>query len=91
MLWAACASATAGNHSYKGRSDIEAEKNGHRYVIELKVAEGKGASEKAAESAMRQVHEKGYADKCAGKGVTIIGIAVDKEARRVGASKIERR
>jgi hypothetical protein len=91
MLWAACANTTAENHSYKGRSDIEAEKNGHRYVIELKVAEGKDASEKAAESAMRQIHEKGYADKYAGEDVTIIGIAVNKEARCVGASKIERR
>jgi hypothetical protein len=90
MLWAACARTTAENHSYKGRSDIEAEKNGHRYVIELKVAEGKDASDKAAETAMRQIHEKGYADKYA-EDVTIIGIAVDRETRRIGASKMERR
>jgi hypothetical protein len=88
MLWSACAHTTAENHSYKGRSDIEAEKNGNRYVIELKVAEGKDASEKAAETAMRQIHEKGYADKYAGQGVTLIGIAVDRETRRIGASEI---
>jgi predicted RecB family endonuclease len=91
MLWASRANTTAENHSYKGRSDIEAEKNGHRYVIELKAAEGTHAAEHAAETAMRQIHEKGYADKYAGKEVTLVGIGIDKEARRVGAYKIERR
>jgi hypothetical protein len=90
MLWASRAHTTAENHSYKGRSDIEASKNGHHYVIELKIADGTSASEKAAEAAIRQIHEKGYADKYAGTDVTIIGIAVDKKARRVGASKIEK-
>jgi hypothetical protein len=90
MLWASCTHTTAENHSYKGRSDIEAAKNGHHYVIELKIAYGTSASEKAAETAIRQIHEKGYADKYAGKDVTVIGIAVDKEARRIGAFKIEK-
>jgi hypothetical protein len=91
MLWASRANTTAENHSYRGRSDIEAEKNGHRYVIELKAAEGTCASEKAAESAMRQIYEKGYADKYAGKEVTLVGIGVDRVSRRVGAYKIEKR
>jgi hypothetical protein len=90
MLWASCTHTTAENHSYKGRSDIEAAKNGHHYVIELKIADGTSASEKAAETAIRQIREKGYADKYAGKDVAVIGIAVDKEARRVGASEIEK-
>jgi hypothetical protein len=93
MLWSSRVNTTAENHSYKGRSDIEAEKNGHCYVIELKVAEGKEASEKAAEAAMRQIHEKGYADKYAQnakKDVTLLGLAVDKHARRVGRAIIER-
>ncbi|MDR1622040.1 MAG: PD-(D/E)XK nuclease domain-containing protein, partial [Synergistaceae bacterium] len=67
--------------------------NGHHYVIELKVAEGKEASEKAAEAAMRQIREKGYADKHApknGKNVTLLGLAVDKKARQIGQAKIER-
>jgi hypothetical protein len=89
MLWASCAQTTAENHSYKGRSDIEAEKNGHRYVIELKVAEGKEAAEKAAQAALRQIHEKGYADKYAGEDVTLLGLGVDRRARRVGKAEIE--
>jgi hypothetical protein len=90
MLWASCARTAAENHSYKGRSDIEAEKNGQRYVIELKIADGASASEKAAEAAILQIHEKGYADKYAGTCATLIGLGVDRVSRRVGASKIER-
>jgi hypothetical protein len=81
---------SAENHSYWGRSDIEAEKNGHRYVIELKVAEGKEAAEKAADSAMRQIRGKGYADKYIGGDVTLMALAVDRTARRVAAHRTEK-
>jgi hypothetical protein len=94
LIWASQANTTAENHSYWGRSDIEAEKNGYRYVVELKVADGKEAAESAAEEAMRQIREKGYADKYAAapQGVTtLIGMAVDRSARRVGGCRIERR
>ncbi|MDR0764488.1 MAG: ATP-binding protein [Synergistaceae bacterium] len=93
MLWSSRVNTTAENHGYKGRSDIEAEKNGYCYVIELKAADGKEASEKAAEAAMRQIREKGYADKHAQnaqKNVTLLGLAVDKKARRVERAVIER-
>ncbi|MDR0653071.1 MAG: ATP-binding protein [Synergistaceae bacterium] len=91
MLWSSCIHTTAENHSYKGRSDIEAEHNGRCYVIELKIAEGNEAAQKAAEAAICQIHKKGYTDKYIGKDVTIVGIAVDRVSRRVGASKIETR
>jgi hypothetical protein len=100
LIWASQVNTTAENHSYRGRSDIEAEKNGHRYVVELKVADGKEAAEKAADDAMMQIREKGYADKYAETGVTqgsttrgsttLIGLAVDRTARRVGACRIEK-
>ena len=89
LLWASLTNTTAENHSYWGRSDIEAEKNGHRYVIELKVAEGKEAAGKAAEEAMRQIREKGYADRYAKSGAVLIGLAVDRSARRVAEYRIE--
>jgi hypothetical protein len=89
MLWSSCTYTTAENHSYRGRSDIEAEKNGHRYVIELKIADGKEASEKAAEEAIRQIHKKGYADRYAGQNAVLLGLGVDREARRVGKARIE--
>jgi len=90
LIWASRVNTTAENHSYWGRSDIEAEKNGHRYVIELKVAEGEEAAKKAAGEAMRQIREKGYADKYANVGATLVALAVNREKRRVAGYVIER-
>ena len=70
----------------------EAEKNGYHYVIELKVADGKEAAERATDEAMRQIREKGYADKYAkdvGQGATLIAMAVDRTKRRVAGWRIE--
>jgi hypothetical protein len=102
LIWSSHVNTTAENHSYWGRSDIEAEKNGHRYVVELKVAEGKEAAEKAADEAILQIREKGYADKYADhdlpatyatqstQSIALIGIAVDQTRRRVGGYRIEK-
>ena len=90
LLWSSRVRTIAEAHGYWGRSDIEAEKNGHRYVVELKVAEGKEAAEKAADEAMNQIRRKGYADKYATEGATLIALAVDRERRRVGGYRIEK-
>jgi hypothetical protein len=90
LLWASRVNTVAENHSYWGRSDIEAEKNGRRYVIELKVATGGEAAKKAAGEAMRQIREKGYADKHAITGAILIAVAVDRERRRVAEYVIEK-
>ena len=93
LIWASRVNTTAENHSYWGRSDIEAEKNGYHYVIELKVAEGEEAVKKAAGDAIRQIKEKGYADKYTkntNKGVTLIALAVDREKRCVTEYVIEK-
>ena len=90
LLWASRVNTLAENHSYCGRSDVEAEKDGRRYVIELKTADGEEAAKKAAGEAMRQIREKGYADKYAHTGATLIALAVDKEKRRVAEYMIEK-
>jgi hypothetical protein len=89
LLWSSRVRTTAENHSYRGRSDIEAEKNGRHYVAELKVADGQDAAEKAADAAMRQIREKGYADKYSMTGAILITLAVDKGRRCVAAYRIE--
>ncbi|MDR1649546.1 MAG: ATP-binding protein [Synergistaceae bacterium] len=91
LLWSSRIRTNAENHSYWGRSDIEAEKNGYRYVIEMKVADGPKAAAKAAGDAIRQIREKKYADKYAGTGksVTLIGLAADRTERRVTEYRIE--
>ena len=86
MLWSSGVTTLAENHSYRGRSDIEVLHRGHVYVVELKVADGADASIQAAEDAISQIHAKGYADKH--RGARLIGLAVDRTARQVGAYKI---
>jgi hypothetical protein len=88
MLWASGIHTVAENHSYWGRSDIEAEINGIRYVIELKAAEGTEASERAAEEGMRQIRTKGYADKY--EHAVLVSLSVDRITRSLGASRFER-
>ena len=83
MLWSSGVTTLAENHSYRGRSDIEVLHRGHVYVVELKVADGAEASARASDDAMEQIRAKGYADKH--PGARLIGIAVDRTARQVGA------
>ena len=90
LLWSSRVNTIAENHSYWGRSDIEAEKNGYHFVIELKVTECEEAAKASAGEAMRQIREKGYADKYAETGVVMIALAVDGEKRRVAEYVIER-
>jgi hypothetical protein len=89
LLWSSRIRTKAENHSYLGRSDIEAEKNGYNYVIEMKVADGKEASEKATDEAMKQILKKGYADKYALSGATLIALVVDSKNRCVGGWKTQ--
>ena len=86
MLWASGVTTLAENHSYRGRSDIEVLHRGFVYVVELKVADGAEASERAADEAIAQIYAKGYAGKY--KAAKLIGIAVDRQARQVGAYRI---
>ena len=90
LLWAARIPTTAENHSYKGRSDVEIVYRGRVYIIELKVADGAQECENAADEAIAQIKTKGYADKHDPMVTTLIGIAVDKSARQIGAHRIER-
>jgi PAS domain-containing protein len=90
-LWSSRINTIAENHSYFGRSDIEAEINGHHYVIEMKVAKGKEESDRAVDVAMNQIHEKGYADKYAIPGANLIALVIDSENRCVGGWKIEKK
>jgi hypothetical protein len=84
LLWSSRIPTRAENHSYKGRSDVEIEHRGKIYVVELKTAEGDSACERAADEAIEQIRKKGYADKYS-TGVVLIGLAVDRAKRQVGA------
>ena len=90
LIWAARLTTVAENHSYHGRSDIEIIKENHHYIVELKIADSEAECEKAADEAMAQIKAKGYADRFAPGEATLIGIAVDREAKLVKAHRIER-
>ena len=88
MLWSSRIPTHAENHSYKGRGDVEIEYRGKVYIIELKTAEGKDACELAADEALEQIRARGYADRYDPAKVTLIGLAVDKAERQVGACRV---
>jgi hypothetical protein len=91
MLWASRVNTRAEAETYWGDSDIEAEINGRRYVVELKVIDGEHSAEHALDTAMRQIREKGYADKYSHSGgAELIGIAVDRAKRRVAGYRTEK-
>ena len=90
LIWAARLTTVAENHSYHGRSDIEIIKNNHHYVVELKIADNEPSCEMAADEAMAQIRQKGYADRFAPGEATLIGIAVDRQARLVKAHRMEK-
>ena len=90
LIWAARLTTVAENHSYHGRSDIEIIKDGHHYIVELKIADNEAECEKTADKAIAQIREKGYADRFAPGEATLIGIVADREARLVKAHRMER-
>ena len=64
--------------------------NSLRAVLALEGHQGGKAAKKAASAAMKQIREKGYADKYARTVATLIALAVDKEKRRVAEYVIEK-
>jgi hypothetical protein len=83
----------AEEHSSRGRSDLVVEHGGWTWIMELKMAEQTGRIEtkleSAAESALNQIVEKGYADPYRNRGHVLLGIAIDGERRRIGAWRFE--
>ncbi len=73
--------------SSAGRADMTVRFNGAVYVFELKTVPKEATGE-----AMRQLREKGYADKYHGLGqpVHLIGVEFSKEDRNVAAFEVER-
>ena len=73
--------------SSTGRADLTLRLNGHMYVFEFKTVEKEATGE-----AMRQLREKGYADKYRhmGRPVHLIGVEFSREDRNVAAFEVER-
>jgi hypothetical protein len=59
----------------------------HVWVIEIKVAETTRDVDRQAEAALRQIHEKGYAEGY--ENPILLGIAVDDSKRAIGGYRVE--
>ena len=71
----------------RGRIDMVAKAPGHVFVIELKVASGDAAGKAAAQTALAQIRERGYAEpwRASGAQVLLLGVAFDCLTHNVGA------
>ncbi len=71
----------------RGRADLVMRAPGHVFVVEMKVASGEEAGERAAAAALAQIRERGYADpfRCLDDEVALLGIAFNCETHNIGA------
>ncbi|MDR1109594.1 MAG: ATP-binding protein, partial [Deltaproteobacteria bacterium] len=76
--------ATPEIHSSLGRSDLAIEHKGLAYVIEMKVVGKSSQAGTAAQSAMRQIVELGYAGRYASPPI-LMSLAVAEDTRNVAA------
>jgi hypothetical protein len=75
-------------HNNLGRSDIIIKIQNLAYIFELKTAENQEKGMEAALDGMAQIKEKGYGNQH--KNPILISLAVDKQARNVGACVYEK-
>ena len=75
----------------RGRIDMVCFAPGNVVIVELKVASGQEAGERAADEAMRQIHERGYAERfaCDPRRVQLLGISFDCERHNIAAWRCE--
>ena len=67
----------------KGRADLVVEYDNKVLVIELKM-------DKSAKEAMKQIKDRGYADKYRGKEVWIMGMNIDSRQRKIVEYLVEK-
>ncbi len=75
----------------RGRVDMVCFAPGNVMIVELKVATGQAAGERAADEAMRQIHERGYAERfaCDRRRVQLLGISFDCQKHNIAAWRCE--
>ena len=71
----------------RGRIDMVMRAPGYTFVMEMKVASGEEAGERAARAALAQIRERGYAEpfRASGGEVLLLGVAFDCLTHNVGA------
>ncbi|MDR3265644.1 MAG: ATP-binding protein, partial [Synergistaceae bacterium] len=74
-------------HTGRGRSDMRVKFRGRVWVMELKIARGETETKKAADAAMRQIVETGYADRY--ENAVLLALAIDDERRAITEYRAE--
>ena len=76
--------------SSRGRADMTVLHGGQVFVFEFKMADGEGDGDGAAEQTIRQIQEKGYAEKYRNRGepVHLVGVSFSREDRNLAAVKV---
>ena len=76
--------------SGRGRADMVVLHGSQVFVFEFKMADGEDGSELAAQSAIEQVQQKGYAEKHRDRGepVHLIGVSFSRDDRNVSTVKV---
>ena len=75
----------------RGRIDMVCFAPGNVVIAEMKVASGQEAGERAADEAVRQIRERGYAERfaCDQRRVQLLGISFDCERHNIAAWRCE--
>ena len=75
----------------RGRIDMVCFAPGNVVIVEMKVASGQEAGECAADEAVRQIRERGYAERfaCDPRRVQLIGISFDCSKHNIAAWRCE--
>ena len=76
--------------SSRGRADMTVLHGGQVFVFEFKMADGEGGGDAAAEQAIGQIREKGYAEKYRGHGepIHLIGVSFSRKDRNLATVKV---
>ncbi len=77
--------------SSRGRADMTVRLGGQVFVLEFKMAEGAGGAEAALDAAVRQMRDRGYAEKyrAPGQRVHLIGVACGGGERNIAGVRAE--
>ena len=74
--------------SARGRADMAVLRGGQVFVLEFKMANGEGGGDAAAQEAIGQMRDRGYAEKYMDRGaVHLVGVAFSREGRNLSALK----
>ncbi|MDR1482005.1 MAG: AAA family ATPase [Synergistaceae bacterium] len=90
LIWSARMNTLTDGYSYGGRTGVIVEKDGRRYIIDLRVEDEDDACIHAVGEAMASIRSSVEVGSSEPGGSTAIAMAIDRSARRVNRFLVER-